>query len=569
MTTLPDGSHRRSATRAPVGRPIKLQFDDSMDVIEGVCRNISIGGMFISYEDARPAGSLVRFELEMDDENAIRGLGEVVWMKSRSEFGGPESGFGLKFRFLEQRDRQLIFKLVSQHIKERLSKRDPETGEAEPRETAPAPTLSPEALGIAVPPAPPASEVASKLPSVESKSSLAGQAELELVEEPAAVAEPASVASEPLPTVAASTPEPPIPARTEPRTPSSVLPDLEELSSTDLDLPNVSSKPSSTGTFDAIDLDPTVGQTPMYELGLESESSALDGFDPSESSAISDAGFATGEEDTAPAARTANQDFSEVPRESAAAESVSWPKRHASLLLVLAVVVVAFAGAAYLYRDALAARFLDPPVAIAAQADDPAASSGGAIEDKADAGTDSPAPAETETPAGGDLGEGSSASPPAPAPAPPPPVTPPPPVAAPPPPPPAPAPPPPTRPKPSPPAASSAGFTRLVDISWTQVGGGLKVVLTADGQIPTGRFRYFRLDGGSPREVIKLMGVQQDFSKSQMTVGGPGVQRIRIGYHKAAGGHETHVVLDLTEPEWSVTEVNNVGSKLELTLTEK
>ncbi len=109
----------------------------------------------------------------------------------------------------------------------------------------------------------------------------------------------------------------------------------------------------------------------------------------------------------------------------------------------------------------------------------------------------------------------------------------------------------------------------MVDITWSAVAGGLKVVLTADGLIPEGRYRYFRLDSGSPRAVIKLMGVKQPFSKSQMTVGGPGVQQIRIGYHKAGSGHENHVVLDLTGPEWSVTEVTNAGNKLELTLTEK
>ncbi|MEM7353395.1 MAG: PilZ domain-containing protein, partial [Acidobacteriota bacterium] len=151
-----DESHRRGATRAPVDRPIKLQFDDSMEVIEGTCRNVSIGGMFILYEHSRPAGSLVRFELELDDSNAIRGLGEVVWMRSKNDFGGPEAGFGLKFRFLEQRDRQQIFKLVSQHIKERLSKRGESEEPPAPSASPPTPSASPPTPS-ASPPTPSAS----------------------------------------------------------------------------------------------------------------------------------------------------------------------------------------------------------------------------------------------------------------------------------------------------------------------------------------------------------------------------------------------------------------------------
>ena len=98
--------------------------------------------------------------------------------------------------------------------------------------------------------------------------------------------------------------------------------------------------------------------------------------------------------------------------------------------------------------------------------------------------------------------------------------------------------------------------------------GGIKIILTADGSIPTGRYRYFRLAGGSPREVIKLIGVARDYPKSQMTIGGPGVQRIRFGFHRNAGGNEQHVVLDLTGPRWAVTDVASVGNRLELTLTE-
>ncbi|MEL7061798.1 MAG: PilZ domain-containing protein, partial [Acidobacteriota bacterium] len=117
---LPDDP-TRAATRAPIDRPIRLQFDDSVESIEARAENLSIGGTFVTgVDEARPAGALVRFELLLDDAS-IRGLAEVVWARGRVD--QPGASLGLKFRFLEQRDRQQIFKLVSQHIKERLAKR--------------------------------------------------------------------------------------------------------------------------------------------------------------------------------------------------------------------------------------------------------------------------------------------------------------------------------------------------------------------------------------------------------------------------------------------------------------
>ncbi len=549
-----------------------------MDVIEGLCRNISIGGMFIAFDDSRPAGSLVRFELELEDQSAIRGLGEVVWMKAKNEFGGPESGFGLKFRFLEQRDRQLIFKLVSQHIKERLSKREPEGGGAQP----PAPT--PEALGIAVPPAPPPASAAPPAPALAVPAATAPEPspvapepesepafELPPFEPPA---EPSFEPPAPEPEPAFEPPadsepvfDPAAPAPQGPAVPSfsvsePVLPDLEEFSTADLEAPDGASRPMEPADFDSIDLDPTVGETPMYELGLGPgpSSGGAGTFDPVGSeefpAAAEPAGLADGEVESDAGLRE------HVAREVAVAKSVPWPRRHFSLLLVVAVVLATIAGAAYLYKDQVMARFGGEAVAdLGDPAADtfPEAGDPGAASPSAEAPSPGVEAADPQSSSDSESGTDPAQGPP-PA-APPPAVTPPPPAVA--PPPPAVAPPPPATPPPVAPA-SGADFTRLVDVTWSEVSGGIKIILTGDGPIPTGRYRYFSLSGGSPREVVKLIGVDQGFSKGQLTVGGPGVQRIRFGFHQ---GSEIHVVLDLAGPGWTITEVANVGSRLELTLS--
>ncbi len=564
-TSIQDGSHRRSATRAPVGRPIKLQFDDSMDLIEGLCRNISIGGMFISFDDSRPAGSLVRFELELEDESAIRGLGEVVWMKAKNEFGGPESGFGLKFRFLEQRDRQLIFKLVSQHIKERLSKREPEAGEGGVEDTQPE-ALSPEALGVAVPPDPPAPEPPAE--PVVPPEPLVPPAPAPVEEPSPPVASP-PVASPPVaspPPVAPESvsPEPALPVFAEPESsPRDLLPALEEFAASELEYTDTGSRPMTPAGQDPIDLDPSVGETPMYELGLGAEPPAPGPDDFDLSAGADEPPAAGGVAAESPAfdgdVAGARDDEADLPSHEArgtyAVEAPPRSRRHVSLLLVVAVFLATAGAAAYLYRDQLMARFGAEP----AQPEEGTEIVAGGPAGEAGV----PGPPASGTVAG--VAEPTATADPETAP-PPPAVESPPPPAVESPPPPAVAPPP-TSPPPSGAASSGADFTHLVDVSWSEVPGGIKVILTADGPIPTGRYRYFRLSVGTPREVVKLMGVDQGFSKNQMTVGGPGVQRIRVGLHGSGAGKDIHVVLDLTGPEWAITEVSNVGSRLELTLT--
>ncbi len=566
MTTpTPDGSHRRSATRAPVGRAIKLQFDDSMDVIEGHCRNVSIGGMFISFDDGRPAGSLVRFELELEDDTAVRGLGEVVWMRSKNDFGGPEPGFGLKFRFLEQRDRQMIFKLVSQHIKERLSKREPAGHEGEP---AAAPAPSPAQLGVAVPlepsaspgppqAAPPAAAEPAAVPPAEPPAVSDPLAELELPPE-------LELPFEPPP----SEPETAVPSFLEPEPPAAdsvpAPPQASEELLAELESPLVDtgSRPAVSPADDPFDLVPSEGQTPMYELGLEPDLPVAGErlAEPEGPIHTRDAG----EPERVPVARP----------EGVAAAAAS---RRFSLLPVVAVVLIGAAAVLYLYKDRIFSGSDGQPSPIetasvgtgAAGEPEPAAPVSGADPEASSPGTASPG----ASPEGAGEEESQvAAAPPAaaapaettpaatPPPAAPQPATPPPPVA------PSPAVPQPAAPPPPPAeSASRAEFSRVVDLTWSEAPGGMKVIITGDGPIPTGRYKYFHLGGADPREVIKLLGVSQGYPKSQMTVGGSAVRRIRVGFH---GGNELHVVLDLSGPTWQITGVESVGNVLELTLSE-
>ncbi len=83
---------RRTATRAPIDKPVELQFDDAVEIFTGNCGNISIGGMFVALPNPRPPGALVRFALLIDPGASVCGLGEVVWMRATKIGPGRDAG---------------------------------------------------------------------------------------------------------------------------------------------------------------------------------------------------------------------------------------------------------------------------------------------------------------------------------------------------------------------------------------------------------------------------------------------------------------------------------------------
>ncbi len=665
-----DTTAQRSATRAPVGKPIKLQFDDSMDVVEGLCENVSIGGMFIQVGNTRPQGSLVRFELQLDDSTAVRGLGEVVWMRAKSAGAGRSAGIGIKFRFLEQRDRQLIFKLVSQHIKDRLANRQSQ-GNAGSRTAPPPAATSVPALPPAASPPPPAASppppavapAATLPPSRPAAPLLASGVPPELLavaDEPTAVSEVPGEPSIPEPSIPElSIPEPPIsgppirepevaaaevlePGVDDPEIPELLMvPEEEEEPVVELvedfdtelegleaapalaesvpDLPRSGSKDEETlseltltpGLEEEISYDEMMGRdvtgtgapdfavpdvgawgAGMPDHGLPdhgvSEPGLPDAGVPDAGvpdhgipdhgvpeagvpdhgvpdhgvpdrgglgSGLPDAGMPDhglpdlGLSDSG-GWETVAEAGVEPGGEGLTEEDFGPSRRRSPLFLVLAAVLAAGAVAVYFFRDDLF---------------------GGGPAPAARTAVTSPAPVEgtAEVPPGGDP---AAAPPPstavaeptdeAPSPAAepvtsptagePPVVAVAPPSAA----------PPEERPAAvePPPADTPAAtpFTRVTDISWGPLTGGQRVVIAADGAVPQGRYKYSRLDS-PPRELIKLYGVRQPFAKTALTVGGPAVQRIRLGYHP---GNELHIVLDLADPQARIREVRSVGSRL-------
>ena len=520
MTTH-DSSPQRTATRAPVGKPIRLQFDGTPDIAEGTCRNISIGGMFIEADLECAHGSLVRFELVLDEATSIRGLAEVVWARSKSFGPGHESGLGIKFRFLEQQDRQLIFKLVSQYIKERLASRPPMT--LDPSPAAP----SGEIFEPPDPPvqAAPAHSSPSDVPVVSSESPSAepygleddggGQQAPSRGEADDGGAWPGEERQES--------------SHDDPR--DSPSPWRQETDEPARSAAHATASHSATYFDDApIDLNAR-----EHEPAWQPDAELTGAVDAPTFSANEGAGLPSG-----------------LPQRVSRR-----PKRRSSLLPLLVLGVI-LALLVFFFRDGL----FGPP----APMDEPLPTRvGGSAEptgvglpstpregsdgtaprtrpqvgvevplDNLDGGTPDAAAVDAEPP------EDEPSTPPVK-----------------------------TLP-PSPPSADTSArstgreMQRIEDIQWRQVGQGLEITVTADGDIPRRRVKTFRLDGDSPREVIQLLGIGVGYSGRTIAVDGPGVRQIRTGLHERRGVNELRMVLDLTGSSVRVTDLTTEGRQLRI-----
>lgn len=530
-----DASPQRTATRAPVGKPIKLQFDGVADIIEGNCRNISIGGMFIEVDAVPSQGSLVRFELTLDEENAIRGLSEVVWARPKSFGPGHESGIGIKFRFLEQRDRQLIFKLVSQYIKERLASRPPMTADPMPPPAA--------VEGIFKPPDPPAAnpQVREEPRSMsEATGRDPGQRSAGPGSAGPGAAGPGSAAPRSHP--ATLRPAPPREFAPEQDAPQEVVsrqdvvreeaddsasaqPGVPEPS---LDHPSVGRRPEATSQGkpsyfnDApIDLnareDEPVWQ-PDPELTGPVEAPSLEDLRPT----------APVQRDTAPPPRVSRR-----------------PKNRSSLLPLLILGII-LAIIVFSLRDRL---FGPPPPmdeplpsqvepTVSGQAD----GTGGRTASRTSGTESSTSTDGFQEQVGTEVPVDSPASAPASS---------------------VPSTPPPSISQPSRDFDSTGTeFQRIVDIQWQADGEDLVITVTADGEIPQQRVRNFRLDGDVPREVIQLLGIGRGYDSGALAVNGPGVKQIRIGLNERQGRKELRLVLDLTGPSARLTDLTASGNFL-------
>jgi len=105
-------------------------------------------------------------------------------------------------------------------------------------------------------------------------------------------------------------------------------------------------------------------------------------------------------------------------------------------------------------------------------------------------------------------------------------------------------------------------LTGVDRITWQESQDQTVLTLWGDGPFDTDQLVVFRLDTGTPRQVVKILGISRPFSDRNLAVGTSHVSAIRTGLHTGDVGQELHVVADLEDPAVRMRRVESEGSQL-------
>lgn len=515
---MTDSSVPRDSRRVPLETRVQLKFEKFSGFINEFSANISPGGIFIRSERPEPVGTLVDFEFRLGDGfELIKGRGEVAWVRETSDDPAHPAGMGLSFQEISPQGKELIYKVVDRHVQSGGVPFDP-TPPLPPRPT-PAPPRE------ATPPRPPIAPLvrpAPQEPPIRNADRL-----LQLFEEATASVEATETSAEPVPVPIAPIPATPaIPAT--PTTPAprpttaEALPPLERTWS---------------------------GRAPILapppEVPMRPVASPLDD--------------------------TLSRGALIPPEPGGGRRKARRPLRVVVGVVLLALILAGIA--AWRVKDIWWDDFFgdpDPEPLPAAFANPERKPMYRSLPGKRALGLGSPTPTVQEAPG-------------------------------------APIPPPATAPPPSsaplqaatvpvtPPAPSSAGsiapgsapapvslpsgaasatpaeaprpvLASLRSISVRALPTETEVVLEGDGIIRSSNFAQFRIDSGTPRELIRFKGIRHAYPATKVAGGTPELVQIRIGYHSP---DELHVVLDLTGPEIVVKNIDVSVSRLVIRLGRK
>jgi uncharacterized protein (TIGR02266 family) len=107
----------RDSRRVPLETRVQFKFDRFDGFISEYSANISPGGMYIRTRAPQPPGTVLDFAFRLGDGfELIRGRGEVVWNRTEDEGASRPAGMGLRFLELSEGSKELIYRIVDQHI---------------------------------------------------------------------------------------------------------------------------------------------------------------------------------------------------------------------------------------------------------------------------------------------------------------------------------------------------------------------------------------------------------------------------------------------------------------------
>jgi hypothetical protein len=117
---------------------------------------------------------------------------------------------------------------------------------------------------------------------------------------------------------------------------------------------------------------------------------------------------------------------------------------------------------------------------------------------------------------------------------------------------------------------SAAGPGTIERIAWQRRDGGVDFEIDGGGPIAPSLVDHFTLGGERPRLVVRIAGVERPYTRGDLAVGGPLVERVRTGFHPAAAGAagELRIVFDLTAPA-AAAAVDVAGGRVRVRFEER
>lgn len=99
--------------------PYQQRFQNFSSFVEYYTPWISLSGMFLPSHHLRPLGSMVAFQITLEDGfRLLDGSGEVIWTQHQQADDKVPSGMGLRFTELSENSRSLISKMLEEHVRQ-------------------------------------------------------------------------------------------------------------------------------------------------------------------------------------------------------------------------------------------------------------------------------------------------------------------------------------------------------------------------------------------------------------------------------------------------------------------
>lgn len=201
----------RDSRRVPLETRVQFKFDRFSGFISEYSANISPGGLFLRTLEPRPPGTVLDLEFRLGDGyELIRGRGEVIWVRAEDEGTARPAGMGIRFLELSEGSRELIYRIVDEHV---LQGGTPFDVTQQPPDPVPSPVPEvPEVPEAGPPPFPELFDRPAAAESHEPEPEPAPDAAswLPALEDPAP--ETSSASPEPFPELLAKTAPPPAPS---------------------------------------------------------------------------------------------------------------------------------------------------------------------------------------------------------------------------------------------------------------------------------------------------------------------------------------------------------------------